>query len=55
MKKLILLSETEVKYVQDMIVARDTVKLGMSRKELIQVILYIVQEGYYFKEDYKQD
>ena len=40
-KKRTLLSKTEVKYVQDVIFARDTVDIGMSRKEVIQVILGI--------------
>ena len=30
-----LLSEIQVKYVEDIIVKRDTAKLGMSRKKLI--------------------
>ena len=30
--------ERQIKYVEDMIVTRDTVKLGISRKEAIQTI-----------------
>ena len=33
-----LLSENKVKYVEDIIVKRDTSNLGISRKEMIQVI-----------------
>ena len=38
MKKRSLLSENQVKYVEGIIVKRDTANLGMSRKEVIQVI-----------------
>ena len=38
MKKRALLSENQVKYVEDIIVKRDTANLGMSSKEVIQVI-----------------
>ena len=38
MKKKTFLSENQVKYVEDIIVKRDTANLGMSRKEVIQVI-----------------
>ena len=38
MKKRALLLENQVKYVEDIIVKRDTENLGMSRKEAIQVI-----------------
>ena len=37
-KKRSLLSERQVKYLEDMIVKIDTEKLWMSRKEVIQVI-----------------
>ena len=38
MKKRSLLSEIQVKYVEDIIIKRYTANLGMSRKEVIQVI-----------------
>ena len=37
-KKRALLSNLQVKYVEDIIIKRDTVSLGMPRKEVIQVI-----------------
>ena len=37
-KKRALLSEIQIKYVEDIIIKRDTEKLGVSRKEVIQVI-----------------
>ena len=37
-KKRALLSNLQVNYVEDIIIKRDTVNLGMSRKEVIQVI-----------------
>ena len=37
-KKRALLSSSQVKYVEDIIIKRDTANLGMSRKEVIQVI-----------------
>ena len=43
MKKRALLSENQVNYVEDIIVKRDTANLGISRKELIQVISNLVQ------------
>ena len=33
------LSERQLKYVEDIVVTRDTAKLGMSRKDAMQVIL----------------
>ena len=45
MKKRALLSENQVKYVEDIIVKRDTANLGMSRKEVIQVISELGQEN----------
>ena len=38
MKNRAFISEDQVKYVEDIIVKRDTENLGMSRKEMIQVI-----------------
>ena len=37
-KKRSLLSNSQVKYVEDIIIKRDTANHGMSRKEVIQVI-----------------
>ena len=37
-KKRSLLSNFQVKYVEDIIIKRDTENLGMPRKEMIQVI-----------------
>ena len=42
-KKRVFLPERRVKYVEDIIVKRDTSNLGISRKEVIQVISYIRQ------------
>ena len=42
MKKRVLLSENQVKYVEDIIIKRNTANLEMSRKEVIQVISEIV-------------
>ena len=38
MKKRALLPENQVKYVEDIIFIRDTANLGMSSREVIQVI-----------------
>ena len=43
-KKRSLLSNSQVKYVEDIIIKRDTANHGMSRKEVIQVISEIGQE-----------
>ena len=37
-KKRALLSNSQVKYVEDIIIKRDTANLGMSRKKVIQFI-----------------
>ena len=37
-KKISLISNSRVKYVEDIFIKRDTANLGMSRKEVIQVI-----------------
>ena len=42
-KKRALLSNSEVNYVEDIIIKRDTANLGMSRKEVVQVILELGQ------------
>ena len=39
MKKRSLLSERQVNYVVDIIVTRDTANLGMTRREVIKVVL----------------
>ena len=46
-----LLSEIQVKYVEDIIVKRDTAKLGMSRKKLIQFISYIGKAKLFVQAD----
>ena len=43
-KKRALLLENQVNYVEDIIVKRDTANLGISRKEVIQVISELDQE-----------
>ena len=42
-KNRVLLSEIQVKYVEDIIIKRDTENIGMSRKEVIQFISELVQ------------
>ena len=42
-KNMVLVSERQVNYVEDIIVKRDTENLGLSRKEVIQVISEISQ------------
>ena len=49
-KKRSLLSEKQVKYVEDIIIKIDT-NLGMSRKELIQVISELGQEKSFVQAD----
>ena len=51
MKKRALLSESQVKYVEDVIVKRDTAKLGMSRKKVMQAISYLGQAKLFFQAD----
>ena len=43
-KKKALLSNFQLKYLEDIIIKRDTANLGMSRKEVIQVISEIGQD-----------
>ena len=43
MKNRAFLSENQVKYVEDIIVKRDTENLGMSKKEVMQVISELFQ------------
>ena len=49
MKKRALLLENQVKYVEDIIVKIDTEKLGMSKKEVIQIISELGQEKSFFQ------
>ena len=42
LRNLVLLLEIKVEYVEDIIVTRDTAKLGTSRKEVIQVIPFVL-------------
>ena len=46
-----LLSENQVKYVEDIIVKRDTANLGMSRKEVIKVISELGQAQSFVQAD----
>ena len=43
MKNRALLLENQVNYVEDIIVKRDTENLGMSKKEVMQVISELFQ------------
>ena len=45
-KNQIFLSEMQVKYIKDIFVARGTSNLGMSGKEMVQVIMDIGQADY---------
>ena len=51
MKKRTLLSEIQVKYVEDVIVKIDTENPGMSRKEVIQVISELGQAKLFFQAE----
>ena len=42
-----LLSQSNIKYIEDIIITRDTVNLGMSRQKVVQEILEIVQASSY--------
>ena len=46
-KKRALLSNFQVKYVEDIIIKRDTANLGISRKEVIQVISELGQAKFF--------
>ena len=50
-KKRSLQSNSQVKYVEDIIIKRDTSNLGMSRKELIQVISDLSQAQPFVQAD----
>ena len=45
------LSEIQVKYVEDVIFKIDTSKLGVSRKEVIQVISELGQPKFFFQAE----
>ena len=51
MRKRTLIPQNQVKYVEDIIVTRETENLGMSRKDTIQVISDIGQENSYVQSD----
>ena len=51
MKNRPLLSENQVKYVEDIIVKRDTANHGMSRNEVIQVISDLGQANVFFETE----
>ena len=43
MKKMALLPENQVNYVESIVVKRDTADIGMSRKEVIQFVSELIQ------------
>ena len=49
--KQLLLLHNQINYVEDIIFTRDTVNLGISRREVIQTISDIGQESYYFQSE----
>ena len=51
MIKWALISKSQVKYVEYIIVTRDTENFGILRKEVIQVISDIRQENYYVQAE----
>ena len=51
MKKRVFPSYRQVKYVGDIIIKRDTADLGLSRKEVIQVVSYIGQANSFVQAD----
>ena len=51
MRKWVLLPQKQVKYVEDIIVIRETENLGMSMKDTIHVISDIGQENSYVQSD----
>ena len=48
-RKRALLLQRQVKHVEDIFFTRDTATLGMSRREVVQIISYIVQASSYFQ------
>ena len=55
MNKRALLSENQLNYVEDIIVKKDTANLGMSRKEVIQVISELIQSKFFVQEENNLD
>ena len=55
LRKQALLSQSQVKYVEDIIVTRDTENLGVSRREVIQTIPNIGQASYYVQAENNLD
>ena len=53
--KRAFISQSQVKYVEDIIFTGDTANLGMSRREVIQKISDIGQAFYYAQADNKLD
>ena len=51
LRKRLLLSQRQLKYVEDIIFTRDTENVGMTRKEVIQVISDIRKENYYVQAE----
>ena len=51
MKKRVLLSENQVNYVEDIIVKRHTANLGMSSREVIEVISELAQAKLFVQTD----
>ena len=51
MKKSELISENQVKYVEDIIVKRDTANFGISRREVIQFTSELGQAKSYVKAE----
>ena len=50
-KKRALLSNSQIKYVEDIIIKSDTANIGMSRKEVIQVISQLSQAKFFFQAE----
>ena len=50
-KNISLLSNLQINYVEDIIIERDTANLGMSRKEVINVISELGQAKLFFQAD----
>ena len=55
MKKMLLLSENQVKYVEDIIVKIDTENLWISRREVIRVKSYLRQAESFVQAEYHLD
>ena len=55
MKNRALLSENKVKYMEDIIVKRGTTNLGISSKEVVQVISELGQAKSLVQEDNQLD